>query len=362
MVYNIVTLPVTIFYIANGLIHLYYSLKLRKKFPNEHNFQKSIAVVFLWFFAGLIYPFFFLSDSVNIGLFLWLSMFFICIFTPFMIFLVLFYQYRKVRLQPEVRKRRCLANFFKEFKSKSGGIVDLKTHTFKTDLHRKMLHLFPSCLIIVLWFFAIYIWGGLWNADEFWGITSVDFAVFLIITAGYSGIWVFAMLDYIRLSCIYERGNVFWILPDNVLNLLGKAIKRKEFYEFIGPTVLVLSFIPIFIFARISFGLFAAAMLIATIGDGFASLFGIKYGKHYFPKGGHKTVEGFIAGFIGSFGIALVALLAFETQIPLIKLILIAIGGACVFLIIDLLDLKIDDNILNPIISGYIMVFLYYIL
>ena len=362
MVYNIVTLPVTIFYIANGLIHLYYSLKLRKKFPTEHNFQKSIAVVILWVFAGLVYPFFFLSDSPNIGLFQWLSMFFICIFTPFMIFLVLYYQYRKVKHKPEVRQRRCLANFFKEFKQKSGGITDIKTHTFKTDLHRKMLHLFPSCLIILLWFFAIYIWGGLWNANDFWGVTPEDFGVFLIISAGYSGIWVFAMLDYIRLSCIYERGNVFWILPDNVLNLLGKAIKRKEFYEFIGPTVLVLSFIPMFLVVRISFGLFAAAMLIATIGDAFASLFGIKYGLHPFPKNGHKTIEGYVAGFLGSFGIALVALLAFETQLPLIKMILIALGGACVFLGIDLLDLRIDDNILNPIFCGYFMVLLYFIL
>ena len=103
---------------------------------------------------------------------------------------------------------------------------------------------------------------------------------------------------------------------------MGKAIKRKEFYEFIGPTVLVISFIPMFLFARVSFGLFAAAMLIATIGDGFASLFGIKYGKHPFPKDSHKTVEGYVAGFLGSFGIAFVALLAFGTEGTLIKLVL----------------------------------------
>ena len=71
-------------------------------------------------------------------------------------------------------------------------------------------------------------------------------------------------------------------------------------------------------------------------------LFGIKYGKHYFPKDGHKTVEGYVAGFFGSFGIAWVALLAFEIQIPLPKMVLIALGGACVFLGIDLLDLKIE--------------------
>ena len=117
-----------------------------------------------------------------------------------------------------------------------------------------------------------------------------------------------------------------------------------------------------FLMVRISFGLFAAAMLIATIGDGFASLVGIKYGKHIFPKGGHKTVEGYIAGFFGSFGIASVALFAFDFKLPFVKILLIALGGAGLFLVIDLLNLRVDDNILNPIFCGYFMVLLNFIL
>ena len=362
MGYNIVTLPVTLFFIGNGLVHLYYALRLRQKFPKEHNFPKSLAVVSLWVIAGLMYPYFYSKDNQDIQWFQWLSVFFICIFTPIMVAVVLAYQYRKIKKNPEVKRHRCLANFFKEFKDKSGGIVDLETHTFKTDLHRKMLHLFPSTVILILWAFAVLIWEGLWNNSAVWGISGQDFGVFLIITAGYSGIFVFACLDYIRLSCIYDRGNVFWILPDNVLDLLGKAIKRKEFYEFIGPTILVLSFVPVFIFVHVSFAVFAAAMLIATIGDGFASLFGIKFGKHPFPKGGHKTIEGYVAGFLGSFMIATVAYLAFEPQMFILKSMMIALGGACVFLVIDLMDLKVDDNILNPIFSGYMMALLYFIL
>ncbi|MHA1342526.1 MAG: hypothetical protein ACTSQG_00950, partial [Promethearchaeota archaeon] len=340
MAYTILTLPVSIFFIVNGFIHLYYAIKLYKKYPH-HNIYKSIAVVILWIVAGLMYPFFFSTDNVNIRFFQALSLFFICIFTPFMIFLVLYYQFRKIKKNPEIKKHRCITNFFHEFEERSGGVEDIRTHTFKTDLHRKALHLFPAGMIIILWIFAVYIWDGMWNSDEIWGISGQDFGVFLIITAGYSGIFVFACLDYIRLSCVFERGNMFWILPDNVLNLLGKAMKRKEFFEFIGPTVLVLAFVPVFIFVHISFGVFAAAMLIATIGDGFASLCGLKFGKHHFPKDSHKTVEGYLSGFFGSFGIALLALIIFEPNQLITKLMLIALIGALVFLLIDLMDLRI---------------------
>ncbi|MHA1147167.1 MAG: diacylglycerol/polyprenol kinase family protein [Promethearchaeota archaeon] len=360
--YNGLTLPVVIFFIINGFIHLYYAIKLHQKFPKEHNFPKSIAVVLLWIIAGLIYPFFYSTENEKIQFFQGLTIFFLCGFTPFMIALVLYYQYRKVKDDPEVRKRRCLVNFFKEFEQKSGGLTDIMTHTFRTDFHRKVLHLFPASVILILWLFAVYVWADMWNGSEIWGISGPDFGVFLIITAGYSGIFVFACLDYIRLSCIYERGNFFWILPDNVLDLLGKAIKRKEFYEFIGPTVLVISFVPVFLLVHWAFGLFAAAMLIATIGDGFASLFGIKFGKHPFPKNSHKTVEGYVAGFLGSFGIALLALIVFESQEGIVKLVLVALTGAIVFLITDLMSLKVDDNILNPIFCGYTMALSFFLL
>ncbi|MFX1317452.1 MAG: phosphatidate cytidylyltransferase, partial [Promethearchaeota archaeon] len=103
----------------------------------------------------------------------------------------------------------------------------------------------------------------------------------------------------------------------------------------------------------------AAAMLIATIGDGIASIFGMKFGKHNFPKDSPKTIEGYIAGFIGSFGIAILAIWLFESNMATIKLMIIALGGAIAFLLIDLMNLKVNDNILNPVLCGYTMVLLF---
>jgi dolichol kinase len=149
------------------------------------------------------------------------------------------------------------------------------------------------------------------------------------------------------------------LLPDNVSNLLGKALNRNELYEFTRPAVFVLTLVPIFFFP---FGIFAAAALIATIGDGAASLFGIKFGKHNFPKGSDKTVVGYIAGFFISFGISILSLWIFESDLVIEKILIIAFGGAVMFFIIDYLSLKIDDDILNPLCCAVVMVLLYYFL
>ena len=100
--------------------------------------------------------------------------------------------------------------------------------------------------------------------------------------------------------------------------------------------------------------------MIATIGDGAASILGMRLGKRNFPKNSKKTIIGYIAGFFASFGVSILALWIFESNLVILKILIISLGGATMFLIIDLLSLKIDDNILNPIFCGLIMAFVYY--
>ena len=358
MAYNIITIPVVILFITNGFVQLYYSIKLNQKFPEEHNINNSIMIFFLWILAGVLYPFFYSTNNANILLFQSLSTIFICILTPFILFLILYYQYRYIIIKdPDIKRRRNIEVFLKDFDEFNAEINDLRTHTLNTDLHRKTLHLIPAGIIIFLWVFAIYVWEGVWNANRIWGITGQDFGRFLIVTAGLSGILVFATLDYIRLSYIFENRNVYHFLPDIVSNLLKKTIKRKEIYEFTKPAAMVLAFVPIFF---LPFGVFAASALIATIGDGAASILGMRLGKRNFPKNSKKTIIGYIAGFFASFGVSILALWIFESNLVILKILIISLGGATMFLIIDLLSLKIDDNILNPIFCGLIMAFVYY--
>ena len=360
MGYHVITLPVTIIFIFCGVGLLFYAIKLRDKFPEEHNFINSILTFILWILAGFVYPLYFWTNNPNITWFLAISMFFICIFTPSLIFLILFYQYRFViKRNPDIKTRRSLENFLKDLDEKQNRMNNLRSYDLKTDLHRKALHLFAAGVIIILWVFAVYIWEDLWRVNEIWGISGKYFGRFLILTVGYSGILVFGSLDFVRLSFIFENRNVYHLLPDNVLNLLRKSMKHKENFEFIKPVILTLSFAIIFFFP---FGVFAAAALIATIGDGAASLFGLRFGKIHILKTSDKTLIGYIAGFFTSFGISILMLILFEFNLGIHKILIIAFSGAIIFLIIDLLNLNIDDNILNPILCAAVMGILYFLL
>ncbi|TFF98539.1 MAG: hypothetical protein EU541_06710 [Promethearchaeota archaeon] len=351
-------LPVQIIFLVNAIGHLGYALKLNYKYSSEHNLGNSIITVGLWTTAAILYPFYFPINSPQVYFFGFLSVFFICIFTPFMIFLILLYQYFVVvKNDHEIRQKRNITLFLEQFEIYNSQKKELCSHSLKNDIYRKTLHIFPAGIILLLWLFSVYIWDGMWNANEIWGLTGEQFGTFLIITAGYSGILVFAALDYVRLSYIFERRDFFHFLPNNVLNLLSKSIKRNEIFEFTKSAAMVLAFTPIFFFP---FGIFIAAALIATLGDGVASFCGLKFGRRNFPKHSDKTLIGYIMGALGSFLIAIFSVLFFLPHINPLKMYFIATGGSITFLVIDLANLNIDDNILNPLACGIIMACIYY--
>jgi len=360
MVFNLITLPITILFIAIGFGHLYYSIKLKKKFPNEHVFINSFIIFVLWIISGILYPFFYPRDNEFIRFHQSFSMNIICIFAPLLVSLVLLYQSKVVlKDKPELRENRTIENFLKKYNMINGNQNNNKSYSLRTDARRKIFHLLPGLVIIILWIFAVDIWDGLWNADEIYGITGFEFGMFLILTIGYAGVILFAAIDFVRLSYIFENSNLYHLLPDCLSNMLIKTLKRKENYEFTKNVVLVLSLVPLLF---LPFGIFTAATLITSIGDGVASIMGVSFGRHHFPKTSGKTIIGYISGFFASFGVSIFALLLFEPNIVPLNVIIISFSGALVFLIIDLLSLKIDDNILNPIFCGLIMTFFYIIL
>jgi dolichol kinase len=359
MVFTIITLPITILFIVMGLCHLYYAIELKRRFPKEHNFYDSFIVFLLWIVSGIIYPFFYMEDNEHIRFHQSLSMTIICFFSLLLIFSILMYQHRVVlKDRPYLKENRTLAKFLEKYEL-TNVKQNNKSYSLKTDFHRKLFHLLPAGVIIILWNFSVHIWEGVWHADQVWGITGQDYGMFFILTIGYAGVMLFAALDFIRLSYIFENRNIYHLLPDSLSNLLIKALRRDEIYEFTKTVMLVLSIMPILF---LPFGVFAATALITSIGDGAASLVGVAFGKHHFPKNNNKTIIGYVAGFLASFGVSIFALFLFEPALMPFKVIVMSLSGGIVFLIIDLLSLKIDDNILNPIFCGIIMTFFYFIL
>jgi dolichol kinase len=284
----------------------------------------------------------------------------ICIFGPLLILLVLLYQTKIVlKDKPELRENRTITKFLEKYDEMNRNLINNKSYSLRTDFHRKIFHLLPGLVIIILRIFAINVWEGLWDAGSVYGITGHEYAMFLILTIGYTGVVIFAALDFVRLSFIFENSNLYSHLPDCLSNLLIKTLKRKENYEFTKNMVLVLSLVPLLF---LPFGIFTAAALITSIGDGVASLMGIGFGRYHFPKRSSKTIVGYVSGFIASFVVSYFSLWLFEPYIDTFKTIIISLSGAIVFLIIDLLSLKVDDNILNPVFCGLIMTFFYLVL
>lgn len=85
-----------------------------------------------------------------------------------------------------------------------------------------------------------------------------------------------------------------------------------------------------------------AAITILTVGDFFSNVIGKRYGKHYFSKG--RSFEGSVAGLIAGFFGALIF-------VDLLS----AFIGSLFGMIAEALNLKIDDNIIIPIVAGSVI-------
>ena len=359
MVFNLFTFLIMVLFIGNGIGQLYYAVNLKKRFPENHNLINSIIVFVLWIFAGMVYPFFYSRNTEYVRWFQSLSMQIICVYATLLIFSILLYQYTIIKDNKDIKEQRNIEIFKQKMQDLYNEKSNRKNYPLITDIHRKSFHLIPVIVIIGLWFFAIHIWDNMWNADLFWGISGEEYAVFLILTVGYAGIIIFAALDFVRLSYIFESKNIYHLMPKTVSNVLVKTLKPNEIYEFTKPVALVLSFVPIFFFP---ISVFSASALISTLGDGAASIFGIRFGKKNFPKGSKKTLIGYFSGFIVSLISSFIVFIIFEPFMKIIKICILSIIGAITYLVIDVSNPKIDDNILNPILCAVGMYFFYIIL
>ena len=102
-------------------------------------------------------------------------------------------------------------------------------------------------------------------------------------------------------------------------------------------------------------GLSMAAITISVIGDAFASLFGRKFHKHKISINPAKSYEGTLGGMLCGF-ISGVIILIFSNNI--FSTLILAAVGTFIFGAIDIVDIKVSDNLLNPILVGFSMYFI----
>ncbi|MHA1130546.1 MAG: diacylglycerol/polyprenol kinase family protein [Candidatus Helarchaeota archaeon] len=207
----------------------------------------------------------------------------------------------------------------------------------KHDTARKSLHLISPSVILI----CIFI--GKILSDEVISLT-------LVIAIGSVFLLLFAFVDIVRLL-------KFELVPPSITKLFSKAMKKHEIGSFTATFDMVLGLIPAVFFLPLT--LVAAIGMISALADAAASIVGKRWGKHKFPSGSKKSVEGYIAGAIVAFFTGYIVILFFgffftppvtinAYFIPLVY----ATIAALIFFVLDVLSLPIDDNIINPISLG----------
>jgi glycerol-3-phosphate acyltransferase PlsY len=142
---------------------------------------------------------------------------------------------------------------------------------------------------------------------------------------------VFLTFDSIRL--VDQRLNAKFVAT---FSALTHEYETKQFNA--STYFLISAFCSILLFPR---NIAVIALCFLAFGDTVASLVGTTVGR---IRIFHKTLEGSIACFLVCFAIAL---LLFDIRVSCV--------GALVTTLVELLPLKIDDNLLIPIVSGAAM-------
>ena len=204
----------------------------------------------------------------------------------------------------------------------------------KHDTARKSLHLISPTVILV----CVLI-GKI--------VANPEVSLTLVLVLGSFFLLLFAFVDIVRLL------KFEWV-PPKITGMFSKAMKKHEIGSFTATFDMILGAIPAIFFLPLS--LVAAIVMISALADAAASIVGKRWGKHKFPKGGKKSVEGYIAGSAVAFvvGYIIVLILGFTFAQPLTTvafLVPLAYAGiaALVFFVLDVLSLPLDDNVLNPI-------------
>ena len=180
------------------------------------------------------------------------------------------------------------------------------------ELKRKSIHFLASGYILVYW--AAY---KLFNHQIAMLILLSTLIFFIVIE-------FFRIMEGVKIPIIH----ILW--------------RKKEAKSLGGQVYFMLGVI--IAFALFEFRIAVVAILMTTIGDMAAAIFGISFGKHKISKRSNKSWEGSIAEFLVDLVIAFL----------IIGDPFIAIAMALVATTVETVMPHVDDNLAIPVFSGFV--------
>ncbi|CAD6491136.1 MAG: hypothetical protein ANIMEMIM_00088 [Candidatus Argoarchaeum ethanivorans] len=176
-------------------------------------------------------------------------------------------------------------------------------------------------------------------------VTSVLIVIFYFFLSKQLILLVLSLLLIISLVVEFARLELGLKLP-----FFHKLYREKERDSLSGNVFFLIgAIIAISVFSK---EIALAAILMATIGDASAALFGKRFGRTWIPKLKHRAVEGCAAEFIVDVLIGCIFINSL--------LVIIVMAGAAT--IVETIVNKMDDNLLIPLFSGFSGQMLTYIL
>ena len=195
-------LPTSLIFIIYFVLTLSYILKNRKSKIENNLFTNEVLIALLFLVAGVLFPFMYHFHSPNLSQislnFLWLFTSLVFLIEMGVWSLTLIYNSIISKRNPEIMAQRDYRNFCIEFNKNWED-------NLKSELGRKLLHLFTSFIIFFFWKKGT-IFNDLGILNQ-WGLDNYSFSYWLIITVGFGFVIMFQVADLARL-------NKFYMLPN----------------------------------------------------------------------------------------------------------------------------------------------------
>jgi len=229
--------------------------------------------------------------------------------------------------------------------------------TIKLESKRKATHMIILLLIAVYFGLGYLVYDlidlGIQSVEKtntnIWGIPVLTFprahSTWFIATFGAIGATLLFLIP--EIFRLFSPKN-FMLKKATILMRGGEQYNVSAAIQLSIASALVLLILP-------DVGISMAAITISVIGDAFASLFGRKFHKHRISINPTKSYEGTLGGMLCGF-ISGAIILIFSNNIC--STLILASVGALILGAIDILDIKVSDNLLNPIVVGFSMYFL----